>query len=308
MKQFMKLIAAFSAAIVIFTGCGQTDEQRAVFPETMTEIDCTVTEEITETDVQNTSEEKLFTLEIQRHYDYAETYEWRIIGSLEAAEELSDDICAPLDELYKWCSDIDFSKEIVFVDFDYSCGKAVDAYIENGMVFFEVSQNQNEVDREKISLIAAAVPREEIEVLMFEVHNLTWDDAVYIFGSSEALEFCSSNSFLPEYTSLYYENYQPFYVYGKRIAEWSKNVDFSKYAVVLKTEYFGSSSYEETLKNGIYIENEKVIFDYEVTCPSVMTCDIQTLFIAGVVPKDELSFLEMDDPSGFCRLLPEQYE
>ena len=299
MKQITKLIAAFSAAIVIFTGCGQTDEQRAVFPETMTEIDCTVTEEITETDVQNTSEENIFNLKIpELSRSYNNTYNWRIIGSLEAIDELSYEICASLDELYEWCFDVDFSQNYVFVDFSFSNAKAVDAYTENGMTFFETEINPDEYEDDTLSLFATVVPKEEPEVLMFKIYCYEKYDAAYIFGSSETLEACSEILDLQSYA-----------VIGDNIYEWGKNIDFTKYSVALKMDYSpNTSSCKEILRDGVYVENDNIIFDYEVICPTGIACGYQTFFIAGIVPKDELDFLEMDDPSGFCRLLPTQYE
>lgn len=287
-------VTALLISIALLTGCTSNEVQQN---------NSTESAEVTETAaakpaVRQLSEDKLFSLEIDQTSNYYETYDWRIIGSMEAVDTLSEEIDAPVAEFYEWCSKIDFTNETVFVDFSYPKISLCNAYIKNGMPTFETTLKEYSPYSEKITLIAAALPKNETETLLFESRYdyKNYESNVYVFGSPEALDYCRSKFGV-------YDMYTPGeYIlhgsYGGNIAEWGRNVDFEKYAVALKVEYFGSSSYVETLKDGVYVERDHIVFDYEVTCPSVMTCDLQYVFCVGLVPKDQLDFLEINDPFG----------
>ncbi len=289
--KLLKLCATFSVMLIILTGCKVNDTTQTSAPatETQTEIAETVSPANT---AKQLSKDKLFSMNIPISEDWRVWYEWWIIGSMEAVDDLSLHLDLPLDELYEWCSKIDFKREIVFLDYCSSDCVPDNAYVYNGMVHFECSHDMNYGG----AIIAAAIPREDINVLMYETRfDLFGLDGTYVFGSPEAMEYCTVKFADPYWNSSEIKKYD---VNGKRLAEWGKGVDFEKYAIALQVKYFGSSSYEETLKDGVYLDGKNFIFDYEVTCPSLITHDTQTVFCAGIVPKEQLKFLEIDDPFG----------
>lgn len=285
-----KLSAVFSALLILLTGCGiSNDNQQSVTTTAQTEITETVSPADT---AMQLPKDKLFSMNIPASDDLNVWYEWRIIGSMEAVDDLSAHLDLPLDELYEWCSDIDFKKEIIYLDSCTSDCVPENAYVYNGMVHFDCPHDMNYGG----AIIAAAIPRDELNVLMYETrYGLFESDGIYIFGSPEALEYCTIKFANPYWE---YSEIEKYDVNGKRIIEWGKGVDFDKYAIALQVRYFGSSSYSETLKDGVYVQNDEIIFDYEVTSPEVITTDSQTVFCMGIVPKEQLGFLEIEDPLG----------
>ncbi len=289
--KFTKLLALLFTAIILMTGCNQNTQNTSqnTASETQTEIIETVSPADT---AKQLPKDKLFSMNIPISEDWRIWYEWRIIGSMEAVDDLSSHLDLPLNELYEWCSTIDFENEIVFLDYCSSDCVPDNAYVYNGMVHFKCQHDMNYGG----AIIAAAIPREELNVLMYETrYGLFESDGIYVFGSPEALEYCTVKFADTYWNSSEIKKYD---VNGKRLAEWGKGVDFEKYAIALQVKYFGSSSYEEALKDGVYLDGKKFIFDYEVTCPFVVTTDSQTVFCAGIIPKEQLKFLEIDDPFG----------
>ena len=305
--KFTKLLALLFTIIILMTGCNQNtpNTSQNTASETQTEI----IEAVSPADTaKQLPKDKLFSMNIpiSDDDDIKYRYEWRVIGSTKGIDDLALFCGEPIEEFYEWCSGIDFKKEIIFVDFCSSGCKPDNAYVYNGMVDF-VCTHDTESEEDKIAVIAAAIPREDMDVLMYEVQYFRPDlDGVYIFGSYEAMEYCSSK-FISDYWAFANLNYEKYDINGKRLAEWGKGVDFDKYAVALKVEWFGSSSYVETLKDGVYVQNEEIIFDYEVTCPYVQTCDSQAVFCMGIVPKEQLGFLEIVDPLGIKVTTEEAY-
>ncbi len=113
----------------------------------------------------------------------------------------------------------------------------------------------------------------------FRFYNENNVDGIYVAGSRESLDF---------YT----------YVFGgDRLAEWGKDIDFEKDAVVMNVIKDRSSSYSFEV-NSIYVTDNQIVFDYSSYCPEICNEDIVSYVIAGTIAKSELDFLENDDEWG----------